>query len=86
MNNREKEIYDYLIVTVECQSYDELIESYKRNLHRFKYDMGNKIQSINPDQFYNEGYTLRELHTRIELLLKLSDFIDYVGALQGILK
>lgn len=85
MKVESKEILTELISTVESQSYDDLIECYKTNLHRFRYDMGCTIKSIDANKFWECGSTLRDLHTRIELLLKLSDFIDYVGSLQGVL-
>ena len=85
MNNDLNETFNQLILTIESQSYDELIDSFKINLYRFKYDMGGTIKSIDPDKFWESGSTLRDLQARIELLLKLSDFIDYVGSLQGVL-
>ena len=79
------EILNNLIDAINVVSYDDLIKSFKENLHIFKYDMGNIIKSINPDMYWGAGNDLRDLKTRVELLLKLSDFIEHVAVLQGIL-
>lgn len=77
---------DQLKHTINVESYDDLVACFKTNLSRFKFDMGGLIKSIDVDYYYHAGSTLRDLQTRVELLLKLSDFIDYVGVLQGSLK
>jgi hypothetical protein len=85
MTSDEKEMLNSLKDSINIESYNELVECFKINLNRFRYDLGSTIKSIDPIHFYQAGEILRELKTRVDLLLKLSDFIDYVGVLQGTL-
>lgn len=85
MIDKANEILETLTDTIKIESYNELQECFKLNIHRFKFDMGGSVKSIDPDSFTDGFHTLKDLQTRVELLVKLADFIDYVGALQGAL-
>lgn len=85
MTNETNELLNNLITSINLESSDDLIDCFKKNLQTFKYDIPGMINSIDPKRFWDAGNIIRELQTRVELLLKLSDFLDYVFVLQGTL-
>lgn len=82
MPNEEIETLSNLVTAINVESYEELIDCFKKNLFRFKFDMRKSVSSIDCEKFWEAGMILKDLYTRIELLVKLHDFILYVGRLQ----
>jgi hypothetical protein len=83
MTEETKELLNNLIDAIKIADYDELVRCFKKQINYFKLEMKETINSIDPVHYYQVGQILRDLQTRVELIIKLSDFIDYVGVLQG---
>lgn len=82
MSEDSYEIDDSLKTSIFLESEDELSKCLINNLHRFKFENGKKIALITPENLFEASEILRDLKWQIELLLKLSDFTDYVSVLK----
>lgn len=85
MDEEENEMVDNLISAINIENYDLLVTCLKKQINYLKTDIPSIMKSIDPDHWYHIGHIMKEVQMKVELLLKLCDFIEYVGVLQGMI-
>lgn len=85
MSKEENEMVTNLINAINIANYDSLVACLKKQINYLKTDIPSIMKTIDPDHWYQIGQIMKDVQIKVELLLKLCDFIEYVGVLQGMI-
>lgn len=86
MSEIENKLPNSLVTTIKFEDPVDLVICLERHLHFFKFDIGNIIKQINTENIDETLWHLRSLASRLDLLLRLADFVDYTQVLHGEIK
>ncbi len=85
MSEEENKRFDNLISAINVENYELIAMFLKKQINYLKTDILSIMKSIEPDHCYQIGHIMKKVQMKVELLLKLCDFIENVEVLQGMI-